>query len=171
MADIVARPNETVFENAPQRLKDSTDGTFAAVTMSAVIGVETPLPLPALSTKFVDSAAGATLGGKKSIYLLVTQALTWVTSGQATWRPFASRDPFAAAGGAASALTPAQVLLGAAAVNLGAAGQTSLPAGAYRLSAAMVAELANPDSLIGIELIFPSALTGGAATAYLESAT
>lgn len=170
MTDIIGRPDEAIIQNAPQKLHDSADGTFAPVSASAVPGVETALLLPALNAAFIDSAAGLTAGGKKTLVLLVSTALTWVTAGQATWQPFASRDPFVAAGGAASALTPAQVKLGAA-VNLGGAGATSLPAGMYRLTAAAVAELANPDSLVGIELKFPSALNGGAALAYLESAT
>jgi hypothetical protein len=171
MTDITARPNETVYQNAVQRLKDSADGTYAQVTAGAVIGVETPLPLPALNTIVVDSAAGATWGGKKSIYLVVSTPLAWATPGQATWRPFVSRNAFPAAGGATTQLTPSQILLGGAAVNLGGAGATSLANGLYRLTSIAVPELANPDALVGIELVFPSILTAGFALAFLESAT
>ena len=132
--------------------------------------VEVPLALPTLNTVFVDSASGAVVGAKKTIYLRVTTTLTWVTSGQATWQPFATRDAFVAAGGAATQLTTAQALLGSA-QNLGGAAQTSLPAGLYRLSPAAVAELQWPDAQVGMELKFPSALTGGAAQLFVEAAT
>lgn len=137
----------------------------------AVGGVgETQLLLPTLNTAFVDSAASAVVGAKKTVYLVVTTNLTWASSGQATWQPFVSRAAFAAAGGAATQLTTSQVKLGSA-QNLGAAAQTSLPAGLYRLSPATVAELQWPDALIGMELQFPSALTGGAAALYVEAST
>ena len=132
--------------------------------------VETPLALPTLNTAFVDSASAVPAGSKKTIYLVVSVALTWVTSGQALWQPFASRTAFAAAGGATTQLTSSQGLYGSA-QNLGAAAQTSLPAGLYRLSADAVAGLAWPDAQIGMELHFPSALTAGAALLFVEAST
>ena len=142
-------------------------------TIAAAAGVqETAITLPALSTAFLDSAAVPVLGAKKVIYLAVASALTWVTSGQATWRPFVGRQGFVAVGGAATGLDVQHLFL-AAATNLGAAAQTSLPAGLYRLSPSTtnLGDLAYPDPYLGVELQFPSALTGGAAALYVEAST
>lgn len=138
----------------------------------AIPVVEASLALPTLNNIFIDSAAVQVAGSKKTIYVVVTTALSWVTSGQPTFQPFAGRTPFSAVAGAATGATIAAgvVTLGSA-QNLGAAAQTSLPAGIYRLSPATVAELQWPDQFVGVELKFPSALTGGAALAYLESGT
>lgn len=131
--------------------------------------VETSLALPTLNTKFIDSAAAPVGQAKKTIYLIVDTTLTWVTSGQATLQAFASRDPYAAQGGASSQLGVTQVKLGSA-QNIGASG-TSLAAGIYRVSPAAVAELQWPDALIGVELAFPSALTAGVARLFVEAGT
>ena len=141
--------------------------TFNAGTSQSL---ETPIGLPTLNNIFIDSAAVAVSGFGKVIYLVVTSALTWVTSGQATWQPFVGRTSFAAVAGAATAIGAAgepHTLVGTA-QNLGAAAQTSLPAGLYRLSSSGAAELGYPDPFFGMELKFPSALTGGAATLYAE---
>ena len=144
-------------------------GPVSVTSLPAPI-TETALALPTLNTAFVDSASAVPGGAKKTIYLVVSVALTWVTSGQALWQPFASRTSFAAAGGATTQLTTSQGLYGSA-QNLGAAAQTSLPAGLYRLSADAVAGLAWPDAQIGMELHFPSALTAGAALLFVEAST
>lgn len=145
--------------------------SLASIAAGAGVN-ETSIALPPLSTAVLDSAAVPVDGAKKVIYLSVTTALTWVTSGQATWRPFVGRLGFTAAGGASSQLD-AQHLFLAAATNLGAAAQTSLPAGLYRLSPSTtnLGDLAYPDPFIGVELTFPSALTGGVAALYVEAAT
>ena len=143
------------------------DQSLAALA-GALVVTEVAVGLPALNTAFVDSAGVPVSGTKKTFYLVVTTALTWVTSGQATWQPFAGRAGFVAAGGAATQLTASQVLLGAAVVNLGAAAQTTLPVGVYRMSPATTAELQWPDPFVGMQLIFPSALTAGAASLFVE---
>lgn len=133
----------------------------------ALVVAETSIALPTLNTAFIDSAAVPVTGTKKTLYLVVTTALTWVTSGQPTWQPFAARGGFLAAGGAATQLTASQVLLGAA-QNLGPAAATSLAVGSYRMSSGAVAELQWPDPFIGVQLVFPSALTAGAASLFVE---
>ena len=147
-----------------------TDQSLAALFAAAGIN-ETQLALPTLNTVFVDSAGGPVEGAKKTIYLVVTTQLTWVTSGQATWQPFVGRTAFLPAGGASSQLSGSGMVLIGSAQNLGAAAQTSLAVGLYRLSITSVAELQYPDPFIGMELKFPSALTAGAAALYVEASS
>lgn len=125
----------------------------------------------------------------KTMVVVVTTTLTWVTAGQATVQLFAARtkygtlgsdtattmggpfgvaqptSPFlgseAAASGFPTGTSPnASALIGTTS-TLGGAGATSLAAGTYWFSPTQLAELQWWYPVLGVEAKFPSALTAG----------
>lgn len=172
---------------------------LAAVNASGQMGVsfgpiETQFSLPTLNTKFVTTGTIAPVGRIKVIWIVVTTALTWVTSATPTIQLYASRTSFAAAGGATTPLGLGQTYIGPAINALAGAATTWTLNNVLRLSANTISSsvgatngvalaatnnpnsvttpvslmLNDPDTFIGLEFAFPSALTGGAMSVYLE---
>jgi hypothetical protein len=130
----------------------------------------------------------------KTIAVVVTTSLTWVTSGQATVQLFAARTKYGVLGstgpiGSATAVTqpitpylgstgaassfptgnvPNTCALAGAAGNLGGAAVTTLAAGIFWVGLSSMAALGDWYPVLGIEVKFPSALTAGAFFVALE---
>jgi hypothetical protein len=101
----------------------------------------------------------------KTLYLLVTTAFAWVTSGQATLQLYVGRTSANASTGALDA----QHLLVGTAQNLGASGTSLAINTLYRFSPAQIADLQWFDPYVGVQVVFPSTPSVGAATLYVES--
>lgn len=161
--DTAASPQSTV------RFLQLTDGTL--VPYSIPLQWSQPLAFPTLNNVVIDSASVAPVGrGVKTAILVVTTALTWVTSAQAKIQAYSGIQTQAAVAGATSQLTASISSLVGAQANLGATG-TTLPVGIYVFSPQSLPELQWYHPFMGFELVFPSALTAGVAQLLLFSSS
>jgi hypothetical protein len=145
--------------------------------MPAGLSQEGVFALPAsLFTAVIDTGTLPLTGILRSIYIVVTTPLVYTTTAP-TARMYASRVPFAAAGGATSQLTVNQQLMGAAALTLVGLNPaltvtaTGMPNGTYIISPASAgfADLQWPHPYIGLELVFGAAVSAGVFQIFLES--
>jgi hypothetical protein len=155
----------------PVRIMPENPNRLGVYVLNAGGILEVPVPLPALSTVFLDSATvqvPAHINGTyKSFYLVVDTAFAWAGAFQPTVKLIVSREPYPAAGGAGSAIVTGEQLKGASA-NLGPAAATSLALGIWTITPADLADLQWEHLCVGLEFQFGGALSAGAARLFLE---
>jgi hypothetical protein len=181
------------------RLADTFVLSAGADPQTGLSGSEVTLPMPPQNNVVIDTGLAEMPGSRvKSLALVVTTGLTWVTAGQATVQLFAARSKYGVLGsdtattvggpigvalpttafvgsaGAASGfpignVPNASALVGGTA-TLGGAGATSLAANIYWFSPGGLVELQWWYPVLGVEVKFPSALTAGAFGVFFEVA-
>lgn len=183
------------------RLADTFVLSAMADPLTGLSASEVTLPIPSpLNNIVVDTGLVELPASRvKSLVVVVTTTLTWVTSGQPTIQLFAARSrygvlggdtaatvwgasggvvlptvPFLGSVGAASGFPTGNVpnasqLVGSTA-SLGPAAAISLAQNVYWFSPATAAELQWWYPVLGVELKFPSALTAGALQVFFEVA-
>lgn len=166
------RPRSVEVAGRPSRILDENSSRVGAWVFNSGGLLELPVGLPALSTKFIDSAAvsvppfaGSTY---KTLILQVDVQLAWVTGAQPTIQLLVGRNQWSAAGGATSQAGGANNnFVKGAAANLGPAAATTLAVGIWPFSPADIGDLQWHHPYIGAEIAFGSALTAGAARLFL----
>lgn len=176
------RPRSVEIAQTPERILDANPIRLGAYIFNNGSILEFPLELPQGSAAGLPLAAVLDSAGiqipvtaassYKTLIFVVDTALTWVGAGQAKFQLVVGRkDVWGPISGAASGVGPASGLsnsLKGNQVNLGGAAVITIGTGIYPFSPADIGDLQWHHPVVGAELTFPAALTGGAGRLFLE---